>query len=87
MKEFLWDVSCLVERNFGRDDRVMVYWGKEVRFLFLDECLVKWVIVMFVWEKCDFEREEEKSGVEVVKRVLCFLVMELGMEGVVKEKK
>ncbi|VBB84624.1 Putative Asparagine synthetase [Podospora comata] len=87
VKELLRDVSRLAERNLGRDDRVMAHWGKEVRFPFLDERLVKWAIATPAWEKCDFEREEEKSGVEAAKRVLRLLAMELGMEGVAKEKK
>lgn len=87
VKELLRDVSRLAERNLGRDDRVMAHWGKEVRFPFLDERLVKWAIATPAWEKCDFEREEEKSGVEAAKRVLRLLAMDLGMEGVAKEKK
>ncbi|KAK0647623.1 asparagine synthase-domain-containing protein, partial [Cercophora samala] len=85
--ELLLDVSRLGKRNLGRDDRVMAHWGKEVRFPFLDERLVKWAIATPAWEKCDFENGEEKSGVEAGKRVLRLLAMELGMEGVAKEKK
>ncbi|KAK0726656.1 asparagine synthase-domain-containing protein [Apiosordaria backusii] len=85
--ELLLDVRRLGKRNLGRDDRVMAHWGKEVRFPFLDERLVKWAIATPAWEKCDFENGEEKSGVEAGKRVLRLLATELGMEGVAKEKK
>ncbi|KAK4172714.1 putative asparagine synthetase [Triangularia setosa] len=85
--ELVLDVSRLGKRNLGRDDRVMAHWGKEVRFPFLDERLVEWAIATPAWEKCDFENGDEKSGVEAGKRVLRLLAMELGMEGVAKEKK
>lgn len=85
--ELLLDVRRLGKRNLGRDDRVMAHWGKEVRFPYLDERLVRWAIETPVWEKCDFENGEEATGVEAGKRVLRLLAMQLGMEGVAREKK
>lgn len=85
--ELLLDVGRLGKRNLGRDDRVMAHWGKEVRFPFLDERLVRWAIETPAWEKCDFENGEEVTGVEAGKRVLRLLALDLGMEGVAKEKK
>lgn len=85
--ELLLDVSRLSKRNLGRDDRVMAHWGKEVRFPFLDECLVRWAMETPAWEKCDYDNGEDISGVEAGKRVLRLLALELGMEGVAKEKK
>ncbi|KAK3306802.1 asparagine synthase-domain-containing protein [Chaetomium strumarium] len=85
--ELLLDVGRLGKRNLGRDDRVMAHWGKEVRFPFLDECLVGWAIATPAWEKCDFENGEEASAVEPGKRILRLLALTLGMEGVAKEKK
>ena len=85
--ELLLDVGRLGKRNLGRDDRAMAHWGKEVRFPFLDERLVKWAIETPAWEKCDFENGEEISGVEAGKRVLRLLAMDLGMENAAKEKK
>jgi asparagine synthetase B (glutamine-hydrolysing) len=84
--ELLLDVGRLGKRNLGRDDRVMAHWGKEVRFPFLDERLVRWAIETPAWEKCDFENGEA-SGVEAGKRILRLLAQELGMENVAKEKK
>ncbi|KAK4146066.1 uncharacterized protein C8A04DRAFT_10072 [Dichotomopilus funicola] len=85
--ELLLDVGRLGKRNLGRDDRAMAHWGKEVRFPFLDERLVKWAIETPAWEKCDFEHSEEDSGVEACKRVLRLLALELGMVTVAREKK
>lgn len=85
--ELLLDVGRLGKRNLGRDDRAMSHWGKEVRFPFLDERLVKWAIETPAWEKCDFENGEEISGVEPGKRVLRLLALNLGMEKVAREKK
>ncbi|KAJ4415904.1 hypothetical protein N0V85_002506 [Neurospora sp. IMI 360204] len=83
--ELLLDVSRLGKRNLGRDDRAMSHWSKEVRFPYLDERLVRWAMDTPAWEKCDFENEG--GEVEAGKRVLRLLALELGMEGVAKEKK
>jgi len=48
------DVDRLGERNLGRDDRVIAHWGKEVRFPFLDENVVKWAVEKGVGEICGF---------------------------------
>ncbi|KAK0743642.1 asparagine synthase-like protein [Schizothecium vesticola] len=85
--ELLLDVSQLSTRNLGRDDRVMAHCGKEVRFPYLDECLVKWAMETPAWEKCDFENGEDANGIEAGKRVLRLLALELGMRGVAQEKK
>ncbi|KAK3353352.1 asparagine synthase-domain-containing protein [Lasiosphaeria hispida] len=85
--ELLLDVGRLGKRNLGRDDRAMSHWGKEVRFPFLDERLVRWAIETPAWEKCDFGNGEDVTGVEAGKRVLRLLALELGMRGVAKEKK
>jgi asparagine synthetase B (glutamine-hydrolysing) len=85
--ELLLDVGRLGKRNLGRDDRVLAHWGKEVRFPFLDERLVRWAIETPAWEKCDFENGEEASGVEAGKRILRLLALELAMVNTAKEKK
>lgn len=85
--ELLLDVGRLGKRNLGRDDRAMSHWSKEVRFPFLDERLVGWAMQVPAWDKCDFENGDDITGIEAGKRVLRFLALELGMEGVAKEKK
>ena len=87
LDELELDVSRLGKRNLGRDDRAMAHWGKEVRFPFLDEQLVRWAIEAPVWDKCDFSNGEEISGVEPGKRVLRLVAQALGMQGVATEKK
>ncbi|KAL1856512.1 hypothetical protein Daus18300_010669 [Diaporthe australafricana] len=83
--ELKLDVSRLGKRNLGRDDRVMSHWGKEIRFPYLDEELVRWAIRTPVWEKCDFGSPD--GLVEPGKRVLRLLALELGMGKVATEKK
>ncbi|CAK7213678.1 hypothetical protein SBRCBS47491_001886 [Sporothrix bragantina] len=85
-RELHLDVARLGRRNLGRDDRVLAHWGREVRFPFLDEHLVRWAIALPVWAKCDFEYSEE-GEIEPAKRVLRLLAQKLGLEGVAREKK
>lgn len=87
-EELKLDLGRLGKRNLGRDDRVMAHWGKEVRFPFLAEGLVRWAIETPVPEKCDFEHGPcEVDGIEPGKRVLRLLAHELGMASVAGEKK
>lgn len=85
IEELKLDVSRLGKRNLGRDDRAMSHWGREVRFPFLDEELVRWAIDIPVWDKCDFG--QLGGDVEPGKRVLRLLALEMGMTGVAAEKK
>ncbi|KLU84680.1 hypothetical protein MAPG_03719 [Magnaporthiopsis poae ATCC 64411] len=92
LEELLLDVGRLGKRNLGRDDRVMGNWGREVRFPFLDERLVRWAVELPVWQKCDFGRAGtphpgDDSDIEPAKRVLRLLAMTLGMTSVAREKK
>ncbi|KAF4336285.1 asparagine synthase [Fusarium beomiforme] len=87
VKELKLDVSRLGKRNLGRDDRVMAHWGREVRFPYLDERIVKWAIESPVWEKCDFETPGGEGRLDAEKRVLRLLAQSLGMSSVSKEKK
>ncbi|KAF3767013.1 hypothetical protein M406DRAFT_251808 [Cryphonectria parasitica EP155] len=83
--ELRLDVSRLGKRNLGRDDRAMSHWGREIRFPFLDEDLVRWAIGVPAWQKCDFGQPD--GHVEPAKRVLRLLALEFGMMGVATEKK
>jgi asparagine synthetase B (glutamine-hydrolysing) len=88
--ELRLDVGRIGERNLGRDDRVMAHWGREVRFPYLDESLMRWAMALPVWEKCDFHilaDDPSSCGVEAAKRVLRLLALQLGMDQVAKEKK
>lgn len=85
--ELKLDVSRLGKRNLGRDDRVMANWGREVRFPYLDEDLVKWAIQAPVWDKCDFNNPGDEGTVEPGKRILRLLAQNLGLPSVAMEKK
>ncbi|EJT75466.1 hypothetical protein GGTG_05399 [Gaeumannomyces tritici R3-111a-1] len=92
VEELMLDVGRLGKRNLGRDDRIMSNWGREVRFPFLDERLVRWAVELPVWQKCDFGTAENSSpgdgsDIEPAKRVLRLLALTLGMPGVAGEKK
>jgi asparagine synthetase B (glutamine-hydrolysing) len=85
------DVNRLGKRNLGRDDRVISHWGREVRFPYLDESLVKWAVECPIWEKCGFHTtvavEPQVPDIEPGKKVLRLLAYNLGMQSVAQEKK
>lgn len=85
--ELKLDVGRIGKRNLGRDDRVMAQWGKEIRFPFLDERLMKWAIELPAWEKCDFHTTASPGGLDAEKRILRMLATSLGMPSVAGEKK
>jgi len=91
LDELELDVNRLGKRNLGRDDRVISHWGREARFPYLDESLVKWAIECPIWEKCGFRstslEANESPEIEPGKKVLRLLAYGLGMHSVAKEKK
>jgi len=91
LDELELDVNRLGKRNLGRDDRVISHWGREARFPYLDESLVKWAVECPIWEKCGFQpsnsAEEDDHEIEPGKKVLRLLAYELGMHSVAHEKK
>jgi asparagine synthetase B (glutamine-hydrolysing) len=91
LDELELDVNRLGKRNLGRDDRVISHWGREARFPYLDESLVKWAVECPIWDKCGFQstasEEEETPEIEPGKKVLRLLAWELGMHSVAQEKK
>ncbi|KXJ91762.1 asparagine synthase-domain-containing protein [Microdochium bolleyi] len=100
-EELRLDVGRIGQRNLGRDDRVMAHWGKEVRFPFLDEEVVRFAIGLPVWAKCDFgwqppekqgEDDDEPgtgaaSDIEPAKRILRLLADRKGLPLAAREKK
>jgi len=90
LDELELDVNRLGKRNLGRDDRVISHWGREARFPYLDESLVKWAVELPIWEKCGFQISsptDEDHGIEPGKKVLRLLAYELGLHSVANEKK
>ncbi|KAL2067450.1 hypothetical protein VTL71DRAFT_1875 [Oculimacula yallundae] len=91
LDELKLDVDRLGKRNLGRDDRVISHWGREARFPYLDENLVKWAVECPIWQKCGFQSEssdeQQEPEIEPGKKVLRLLAYELGLHSVAKEKK
>ena len=94
IKELALDFSRLGKRNLGRDDRVLSHWGRECRYPYLDEDLVRWALATPVWEKCGFgevavaeDDSAEGSHLEPDKKVLRLLALKLGLPMVAAEKK
>lgn len=92
IEELDLDVGRLGKRNLGRDDRAISNWGREARFPYLDEDLVRWSLACPVWEKCGFSASEQtldagEPTLEPGKKVLRILAWKLGMHSVSHEKK
>ncbi|KAI1456857.1 asparagine synthase-domain-containing protein [Annulohypoxylon moriforme] len=87
IEELKLDISRIGQRNLGRDDRIMSHWGKEVRFPYLDEELVRFAISSPVWEKCDFQNQFHQAVIDPAKRVLRLLADKLGLPVIAREKK
>lgn len=91
LDELQLDIDRLGKRNLGRDDRIISHWGREARFPYLDESLVKWAIESPVWDKCGFRlidtEHQTFSDIDPGKKALRLLALELGMAKVALEKK
>ncbi|KAI0406812.1 asparagine synthase-domain-containing protein [Xylaria palmicola] len=85
--ELKLDVSRIGQRNLGRDDRIMAYWGREVRFPYLDEDFVRFAISSPVWEKCDFENSFHPAVIDPAKRILRLLADQLNLPIAARQKK
>ncbi|KAI0899417.1 asparagine synthase-domain-containing protein [Annulohypoxylon nitens] len=85
--ELKLDIGRIGQRNLGRDDRIMAHWGKEVRFPYLDEELVRFAISSPVWEKCDFQNQFHPAVIDPAKRVLRLLADKLDLPVIAREKK
>ncbi|KAI9752572.1 MAG: hypothetical protein M4579_005570 [Chaenotheca gracillima] len=89
VEELELDFRRLGKRNLGRDDRVISHWGKEARFPYLDEDLLRWVLQLPVWEKCGFGQTTGDIGVDIEpgKKLLRLLAWKSGLRSVALEKK
>lgn len=82
------DFQRIGERNLGRDDRIISHWGKEVRYPFLDEHVVRWALGAPVWQKCGFGQSLDGKGPDdPAKRILRLIAWDLGLEKVANLKK
>lgn len=71
------DLKRLYKRNLGRDDRVLADHGREARFPYLDEDVMKWVSSHRLPEICDFETFGPGHG---DKRLLRLVAHKLGLK-------
>lgn len=85
VQELVLDFSRLGKRNLGRDDRMLSNWGREARYPFLDDEVVRWALTTGVEGKCGFG--EKLGGDEKEKKVLRLLAEQLGIVNAAKEKK
>lgn len=77
------DLDRLPVRNLGRDDRIISYWGKEVRYPFLAGHVIDFIARTPVWMKMDYRFEEGVGD----KMLLRLLAKRLGLEVASSEKK
>ena len=75
IQELQADTRRISQRNLGRDDRIISFWGKEVRYPFLDENVMDFIASLPVWHKCDM-RLDKGRGDKVLVRLLA---RELGL--------
>ncbi|KAK8069182.1 Asparagine synthetase domain-containing protein [Apiospora phragmitis] len=87
VNELELDIARIGQRNLGRDDRVLANWGKEVRFPYLDEGFVRFVMSSPVWEKCDFGNKAHPADIEPAKRALRLLADQLSLPVIARERK
>jgi asparagine synthetase B (glutamine-hydrolysing) len=101
VEELDLDFTRIGTRNLGRDDRVMSYWGREVRYPYLDETFIAFTLQLPVWEKCGFRTGQlrptsDNRGKNTVTRMqeldrakmlLRLLAWDLGLPIVAAEKK
>lgn len=83
LAELQMDLDRLPVRNLGRDDRIISYWGKEVRYPFLAGHVIDFIARTPVWMKMDFRFEEGVGD----KMLLRLLAKRLGLLGASGEKK
>ncbi|CAX44044.1 asparagine synthase, putative [Candida dubliniensis CD36] len=63
-----YDISIIHQRNLSRDDRVISCWGKELRYPYLDQDFINWVIqnippeLKFKYEYTLFNNKKKKSN-------------------------
>ena len=91
----LHDIKVIESRNLGRDDRVISCWGKELRYPYLDEEVVKFVTneipphlkLHYSWETRKTKKGSKRVKVPVRKYILRQLAVKLELNWVADEMK
>ncbi|ODV81164.1 uncharacterized protein CANTADRAFT_94302 [Suhomyces tanzawaensis NRRL Y-17324] len=95
-KELINDIAIIHKRNLGRDDRVIGCWGKELRYPYLDEELISYVIneiepnskLHFGFETITTKKKGSKTVLKATRKYLLReLAGYLGLEWVKSELK
>lgn len=89
------DIQIIYERNLGRDDRAMASWGKELRYPFLDNNVILFVVseiepdlkIRFDWQTVKTKKGEKTVKVFVRKYILRCLARDLGLSMAADEVK
>lgn len=75
-EEMRLDMQRIWKRNLGRDDRCISDHGKEARFPFLDEDVIKTLLEMPLWEIADLEEPAGKGDKKILREVARLLGIE-----------
>ncbi|KAF8002391.1 hypothetical protein HF325_003356 [Metschnikowia pulcherrima] len=94
-QSLIHDIDVIYERNLGRDDRAMSSWGKELRYPYLDQSFIKWVIeevnpklkMSFEWKTQKTKKGEKRVMSFERKFLLRKLAKRLGLNLASKEAK
>lgn len=90
------DINIIYERNLGRDDRVVSSWGKELRYPYLDEKFISFVVgsiepnlkLKISWETVTSKKKGEVfKAVATRKWILRQLAKRMGLTWVQNEPK
>uniref|UniRef100_J3NEE3 Glutamine amidotransferase type-2 domain-containing protein n=1 Tax=Oryza brachyantha TaxID=4533 RepID=J3NEE3_ORYBR len=68
-EEMRLDVQRIWKRNMGRDDRCISDHGKEARFPFLDENVIKTMLEIPLWEICKLDEPVGKGDKKILREV------------------
>jgi asparagine synthetase B (glutamine-hydrolysing) len=67
------DMQRIWKRNLGRDDRCIADNGKEGRFPFLDEDVIKTLLDIPLWEIADLEQPSGTGDKKILRQVASLL--------------
>ncbi|CAH2045581.1 unnamed protein product [Thlaspi arvense] len=68
-QEMKLDMQRIWKRNLGRDDRCIADNGKEARFPFLDEDVIKTLLDIPLWEVADLEQPSGNGDKKILRQV------------------